>query len=244
MDGEEPVLHVRAGAQCSGRADEHAHFAFADLLEQGLLLLRVLLLCGEHDLVLGDAQVDEAAFQIGLDIPLAGRRGGRVAEHELRGLLCGMLLPYLVDLLGADLHLASFHGLDVRIGHVEQFRVETDLPAVVRDVEHVVVRRVHGSVTHQFRPLHERVHGLFLRFGRLDGDGDHVAVGHVQVKLVGGQQVRVVVERAHQFGQVVEFREPLLDLVSAAFRLDLDAFDDAAVRVGPAGERCHALGSE
>ncbi len=39
----------------------------------------------------------------------------------------------------------------------------------------------------------------------------------------------------------MEFREPLFDLVSAAFRFDLDAFDDAAVRVGPAGERLHAL---
>ena len=148
-----------------------------------------------------------------------------------------MLLPYLVDLLGADLHLASFHGLDVRIGHVEQFRVETDLPAVVRDVEHVVVRRVHGSVTHQFRPLHERVHGLFLRFGRLDGDGDHVAVGHVQVKLVGGQQVRVVVERAHQFGQVVDFANRCLIWYPLPSGLTSTLSTMPAVRCWPAGER-------
>ena len=244
MDGEEPVLHVRTGAQGAGRTDEHAHLALADLFEQGLFLLWILFLCGEHDFVFRNSQVDEPSFQIGLDVPLAGRRGRRVAEHELCGLLLGMLPPDLVDLLGADLHLAAFHGLDVRIGHVEQFRIETDLPAVVRDVEHVVVRRVNGSVTHQFRPLHERVHGLFLRFGGFDRDGHHLAVRHVEVELVGGQQVRVVVERAHQLGKVMEFREPLLDLVSAAFRLDLDAFDDAAVRVGPAGERLHALRPE
>ena len=127
-----------------------------------------------------------------------------------------MLPPDLVDLLGADLHLAAFHGLDVRIGHVEQFRIETDFPAVVRDVEHVIVRRVNGSVAHQFGPFHQRVDGLFLRFGGFDRDGHHLAVRHVEVELVGGQQVRVVVERAHQLGKVMEFREPLLDLVSAA----------------------------
>ena len=244
MDGEEPVLHVRTGAQGAGRTDEHAHLALADLFEQGLFPLRILFLRGEHDLVFRNSQVDEPSFQIGLDVPLAGRRGARVAEHELCGLLLGVLLPDLVDLLGADLHLAAFHGLDVRIGHVEQFRIETDLPAVVRDVEHVVVRRVHGSVANQFGPFHQRVDGLFLRFGGLDRDGYHFTVRHVEVELVGGQQVRVVVERAHQLGKVMKFREPLFDLVSAAFRFDLDAFDDAAVRVGPTGERLHALGFE
>ena len=241
MDGEEPVLHVRTGAQGAGRTDENAHLALADLFEQGLFPLRILFLRGEHDLVFRNSQVDEPSFQIGLDVPLSGRRGRRVAEHELCGLLLGMLPPDLVDLLGADLHLAAFHGLDVRIGHVEQFRIETDFPAVVRDVEHVIVRRVNGSVAHQFGPFHQRVDGLFLRFGGFDRDGHHLAVRHVEVELVGGQQVRVVVERAHQLGKVMEFREPLLDLVSAAFRLDFDAFDDAAVRVGPAGERLHAL---
>ena len=51
-------------------------------------------------------------------------------------------------------------------------------------------------------------------------------------------------ERAHELRQVMELRETLFDLVSASLRLDFDAFDDAAVRVGPAGERLHALGLE
>ena len=179
-----------------------------------------------------------------MDVPLSGRRGRRVAEHELRGLVGRMLLPDPVDVLRADLYLAVFHRLDVRVGHVEQLRVEADLPAVVRDVEHVVVGRVDTAVPDDFGALHEFFDGFFLRFGRFDRDGDDVAVRHVEVELVGGQQVRVVVERAHELRQVMELRETLFDLVSASLRLDLDAFDDAAVRVGPAGERLHALGLE
>ena len=59
MQGHQPLLDVGAGAHLGRRADQDAHRALADLLEQGLLLGVGVGVAHDGDLVAGDAVIDQ-----------------------------------------------------------------------------------------------------------------------------------------------------------------------------------------
>ena len=71
MDGRESRLDVCARAQLLSRAHEHAHLAHAHLLEERLLLHRIVAdIADARYLLGGDPRLDKAPPHIILDIPI------------------------------------------------------------------------------------------------------------------------------------------------------------------------------
>ena len=237
VDRGEARLNVRSGAERRGRAQQDADVAAADLLVQGLLLLRLALGVGHAgDLGLGDAGLDEAAAHVVLDVPAPGGGRGGVYEHELRAAL-GLGAPADVeDVPHACVDLAAGKRLHVGVFlEVEQLRVERDLPAVAGNLEHVVHARVAAGVD-LLAALHQRL-DLGELFGRRR-DRNRVALelGEVEVEVVGGHDVAAAVERAHELGEVLEPREASLDIQAAALGLGLQGLGDLAEGLGPRAE--------
>lgn len=84
---------------------------------------------------------------------------------------------------------------------------------------------------------HER---LLFGLGR-HGDGDLFDLGQVEVDVVVGDHVGELFDAGHEFGQVREPGEALLDLEAGALGFELDGGHDLAERARPCGERRGAL---
>lgn len=171
-----------------------------------------------------------------LDVPAPGGGRGGVDEHELGAALALGAVADVEDVAHALVDLAARKGLHVGVVlEVEQLRVERDLPAVAGDLEHIVHARV-ATGMNLLAALHQRL-DLGELFGRRR-DRDRVALelGEVEVEVVGGHDVAVAVERAHELGEVLEPREASLDIQAAALGLGLQGLGDLAEGLGPRAE--------
>ena len=123
----------------------------------------------------------------------------------------------------------------------EEFGVEGDLASVARDLEEVVVLRWHVAVAHAVRPVGQFLHLLLLPVGDGHWDGHLLQFGQWQLDVVVGDHVGELLHRVHQFGQVLEPREPLLDLEAVALGFQFHGGHDLAVGASPCGERVQPL---
>lgn len=98
----------------------------------------------------------------------------------------------------------------------EELGVEGDLSPVASDPQEVVDLRRHVAVAHEVGPVGQLLHLLLLAVGDGHGDGHLLQFGQRQLDVVVGDHVGELLHRVHQFGQVLEAREPLLDLESVA----------------------------
>ena len=99
----------------------------------------------EGDFLFWNPFLHEQPLQLRVHVEPLARRGGQVAEDQLRRSLRGRLLPYPEHLVRAGAHLALGMVGELR---VEEPLVEGDLAPVVRDLEHVVGLRGHVAVAH------------------------------------------------------------------------------------------------
>ena len=238
VDGRQTVLHVRSCAHFRRAPDEHADFAFADLLEGVLLRLVGMRILDERDLLCGDAPFDQLVAQVlvnaigGIErgelrlgenvglLPVAlALRGGHVAEHELRGLDGLALTVDAEHVFHATVHLAV---LPIGKRRVDEPLIERDLAPVVGDFQHVVLFGRHGARMHQVSTLPEVLYVRLLLGRGLAGDRFVRRIGNVQVEHIGRLNVGERREEGHELRQVVKAREALLEAESRARGVDLD----------------------
>ncbi|QRE00577.1 hypothetical protein [Pseudomonas phage Itty13] len=136
VQGDQPVLHVGAGAHLRGGAEQEAHAAGADLAEKLLLLEVGLGVVDEGDLVGRDALGDQLLLQVVID------REVTVQGHQLVGAdLIQLGGRVLVSLVGPACEVAQALGLGgtsvLRRGQVD----EDQLRAAI--LVELVVERAH-----------------------------------------------------------------------------------------------------
>ena len=152
-------------------------------------------------------------------------------------------MPYPGDVLGACLDLAVLQRPVVFVAF-EELGVEGDLASVACDSEEVVDLRRYVAVAYAVGPVGQFLHLVLLLVGDGHGDGHLFQFGQWQLDVVVGDHVGELLHRVHQFGQVLEAREPLLDLESVAFGFQFHGGYYLAVDASPCGERVEALGLE
>ena len=139
VESDEPVLHVRPRAHLGRTAQEHAHIAGAHSGEQSFLFLISVGVVDEGYLLRRYATRDQLRFYVVVDVEaLAGR--GQVAEYELRQLFVRALLPDAEHVVHTAVDLRSRLVRQQRVHHA---LVEAELAPVIRDGEHIVLRRVY-----------------------------------------------------------------------------------------------------
>ena len=241
VDRGEPFLHVGAGSELLGASHQHTDLAGPDLGEQpfafGGVVARVV---NERDLLGGHAQSDEPVLEVLIGVPSARRGRARIAEDELRAQARRLLMPDPGDVLGARLDLAVLQRPVVLVSF-EELGVEGDLASVARDPQEVVDLRRHVAVAYAVRPVGQFLHLLLLPVGDRHGHGHLLQFRQRQLDVVVGDHVGELLHRVHQLGEVLEPREPLLDLEAVAFGLQFHGGHDLAVGARPCGERVQSL---
>ena len=202
MHRHKPGLHVGARPHFCGAAQQNAHIAGAHFGEQCRLFCFGIGIVDELDLVFRHTGGDQLFANIVIDVKISivfGRR--KVAEQKLGQLLVFALLPDLQHVLHGDIQLAV--GV-VRQHGVHQAHVQADLSAIVGDAEHIVHRRIHRAGVNLGGTFAQFLYHLLLEVGRLCHHGLKLCFRHRQMQLVGGFDVRNLLEHGHQLRQVEE----------------------------------------
>ena len=131
----------------------------------------------------------------------AGFRGGQIAEHELGQPVRLPVLPDAVDVVHAAIDLAV---RVVRQVGVDDALVKPLLASVRGDLEHIVGACVHDTRMNFCGALGQLLHHLLLYLRGLR----HLVVidgrGRRQVELVGGLDIRRLLEQGHELRQIKE----------------------------------------
>ena len=131
----------------------------------------------------------------------AGFRGGEVAEHELGQSVRLPVLPDAVDVVHAAIDLAV---RVVRQVGVDDALVKPQLAPVRGDLEHIVRAGVNKLGVYPCGALGQLLHHLLLYLRGLR----HLVVidgrGRRQVELVGGLDIRRLLEQGHELRQIKE----------------------------------------
>ena len=131
----------------------------------------------------------------------AGFRGGQIAEHELGQPVRLPVLPDAVDVVHAAIDLAV---RVVRQVGVDDALVKPQLAPVRGDLEHIVRAGVNKLCVYPCGALGQLLHHLLLYLRGLR----HLVVidgrGRRQVELVGGLDIRRLLEQGHELRQIKE----------------------------------------
>ena len=131
----------------------------------------------------------------------AGFRGGQIAEHELGQLVRLPVLPDAVDVVHAAIDLAV---RVVRQVGVDDALVKPQLAPVRGDLEHIVRAGVNKLGVYPCCTFGQLLHHLLLYLRGLR----HLVVidgrGCRQVELVGGLDIRRLLEQSHELRQIKE----------------------------------------
>ena len=131
----------------------------------------------------------------------AGFRGGQIAEHELGQPVLLSVLPDAMDVVHAAIDLAV---RVVRQVGVDDALVKPQLAPVRGDLEHIVRAGVNKLCVYPCGALGQLLHHLLLYLRGLR----HLVVidgrGRRQVELVGGLDIRRLLEQGHELRQIKE----------------------------------------
>ena len=131
----------------------------------------------------------------------AGFRGGQIAEHELSQPVRLSVLPDAVDVVHAAIDLAV---RVIRQVGVDDALVKPQLAPVRGDLEHIVRAGVNKLCVYPCGALGQLLHHLLLYLRGLR----HLVVidgrGRRQVELVGGLDIRRLLEQGHELRQIKE----------------------------------------
>ena len=84
------------------------------------------------------------------------------------------------------------------------------------DFEHVVLLGIDVSGVHRRGAFRQRLHHLLLVGGGLDGNGFIAGFGRGQMKLIGGLDVRNLLEQRNEFREIEESRKSRAGTVAGA----------------------------
>lgn len=149
-----------------------------------------------------------------MNVPLGSRH---IAENQLGQLLFLGVVPDAQDVVDAGIQLTA--GV-IRQSRVHQPLIKTDFAAIRRNFQHIIHRRVNRTAVDFGCTFAQRLHHVLLDFRRLDHYGFKFSLGHWQVQLITGLDIRRFFEHRHQFGKVEELSEPGACTVSGTFGLD------------------------
>ena len=160
------VLHIHAGSQLIGAAQQDADFTLTGALKQRLPLDLGRGVVDKGDLGFRYALFDQhpLKFIIYIETPRLGRT--HIAENELGGGCLGGVRPNLIHLVNADVQLAS---CTVRRGddHAGVNRHHTGLAG---QLQHIIFFRLYTASADCVRPQDKLRHDRFLCRSRFCGD--------------------------------------------------------------------------
>ena len=149
----------------------------------------------------------------------AGFRGGQIAEHELGQPVRLPVLPDAMDVVHAAIDLAV---RVVRQIGVDDALVKPQLAPVRGDLEHIVGAGVNKLGVYLCGALGQLLHHLLLYLRGLR----HLVVvdgrGRRQVELVGGLDIRCLLEQGHELRQIKELGKARPRPVPRTLRSQLD----------------------
>ena len=160
VQGDEPVLHICAGAELGRGPHQDPYLAGADFGKQFLLSGLCVGLMDKGDFLLRDALCDELFADVIVDVEGSVALGcGEVTEAELGGPILFRVLPDPEHVLDTAVDLAlriiRQHGID-------QALIQSALSPVVGDLEHVVLCGLDLSGTDGLRTVSKGRDKLFL----------------------------------------------------------------------------------
>ena len=166
--------------------------------------------------LLGNAYFGELGTEIVIDIKAAVEmRGAQVAEDDLCPLVVRCFQPDVIDVPGTDSGLAVFIVGQQRI---HEPLVQSQLPSVPGDAEHIVLLGADHLVSDLVRPLGEFLNHLPLQFRWLQLLHMVIGLGHRQLQHLCGLNIRHQPEHIDQLRQIVESCEPGLGTIAGTLR--------------------------
>lgn len=243
VDRHTAALHVDAGAQLVGGAQQHRDPAGAAVREQ-LRPVRVGRgVVDEADLVGGHASVDEARADLAVHLEVRRVWRALVAEHDLQGAAdrrdpaagvrvgpLGRALPGSSDPGDQRIHLPG------RAGKADQRRIQGDPAAVPGHLEHVVVVGVNAAGVDGIGALHQPADVGALLVGWRHDHRVPLDPGARQVQHPAGAEVGHLGQQPAQPGKVDEPPRPVVGPEPAAVGRDLhprpEPHEHARPRVG------------
>ena len=216
MECTQPRLYVGASAHLLGATHQHANRTAADFAEQLCLLGFRIGIMDELYLLFGNATRHQFVPNIVVHIKAVRAGCAQIAENHLRGALRLCSFPNGKDPLHASIRLA--------VGVIGQKRihqplVQRQLPAIVRDAQHVVLVRGYQAVAHRLGPLTQRRYHLTLQLtGRQLYNRGLAACDFRdrQLQHIGSLNVGALLEHIHKLGQIVELCKPRFRTVAVA----------------------------
>ena len=270
MEGNQAVLDIGSRAHLCGTAHEDTHLAGTDLGEQLPLFHVSVGVVDKCDLLRGHTALNELLAHILVNgkggffffiqgdgilqrpdfraVQITGRSlcrplrgcgpwGGNITEHKLGQFVRLTLTPEFQDIGHALIH---FGPRLVRQQRIEDALVQSQLAAIRGDLEHIVLLRPDRTVVYLGGPRRERLDHFLLY---LRGLGCNRVVLHLrggEIELVGGLDVRDLLEQIHQLREVEELGKARPRPVAGALRSQLQRSHGFSEPACPAVEVSHA----
>ena len=218
MQGNQPFLHVRPRPHLLRAAEQDADFARTHITEQRQLGNVRIVILNEGDFRVRDAEFFQLLRHVVIDGEALIFRRREVAKHELGGTLRFGFLPDVENLFDGQIHFALRF---VRCGRFHQPEIQSRLPSLGRDFQHVVFAGVNPAVFQSLGAGSERLHELLqlLRGWRItNGRLFTIQLRAWQIQHRGGLHVGGLTEHLHQFRHVDETREARVQPVARSVR--------------------------
>ena len=162
VQGDQTVLHVSARTEFRSGSHQDPHLTGTDFGKQFLLSGLCICFVDKGDLIFWDPFCNQLFTNVIVNVKASvSLGGGKVTETKLRGAVCFCILPDSKHVLDTPVYFAL---RIVRQNRIDQPLVQSTFPAVVRDLEHVVLRRLNLSGTHGFCTVRKRRDELLLFF--------------------------------------------------------------------------------
>ena len=234
------VLHIHAGSQLIGAAQQDADFTLTGALKQRLPLDLGRGVVDKGDLGFRYALFDQhpLKFIIYIETPRLGRT--HITENELGGGCLGGVRPNLIHLVNADVQFAS---CTVCRGD-DHAGVNRHHAGLAGQLQHIIFFRLYTASADCVRPQDKLRHDRPLRGGGLCGNDLRLSAPNGwqtgNIKHIRSFDVRNLSENRHQFRQVVEPHKAIPHPVAAALRPQLKhgsplgEVGDPGIEIGPA----------
>ena len=162
MQSNQAVLYVSARTEFRSGTHQDPHLTGTDFGKQFFLSGFCICFVDKGNLFFRNAFCNQLFTNVIVNVKASvSLGGGKVTETKLRRAVCFCILPDSKHVLDTPVYFAL---RIVRQNRIDQPLIQSTFPTVVRDLEHVILRRLNLTGTHGFCAVRKRRDELLLFF--------------------------------------------------------------------------------